>query len=128
MGITITRKDEADLTIFTVSGELSADEQIQALSDFYGSTPTMNAIWDFRGIEGKRISSSELRKIIAFSRQHSSKREGGKTALVTGTELDFALARMGEAYAEMEGTPWTPRTFKNIEEAEAWLAEHKQKD
>jgi hypothetical protein len=121
MTIDSDRDPARDLTIFTVRGQLTFDEQMEILVEFYGGDPTANVLWDFRGIEGNRISSDELRKIIVFIKQHEHKRPGGKTAMVAGTDLDFGLSRMSDAYAETEKLPWKIRPFRSMEEALDWI-------
>jgi len=112
---------QLELTVFIVSGELTFDEQIRALREYYEGEPTRNAIWDFRAITGSRITSEELRQIIAFTKWYEDRRPGGKTALVASTQLDFGLGRMSHALAEREGLPWQIRVFRSIEEALEWI-------
>lgn len=110
-----------ELTIFTVTGELTFAAQMEALRRFYGEAPTANMLWDFRRLEGSRISSEELRRIIAFIRGQKDKRPYGKTALVSTSDLDFGLSRMSEAYAQSEGLPWDIQAFRSMAEALRWL-------
>lgn len=110
-----------NLTLFTVEGDLTFDEQMAVLRDFYEGTPTANVIWDFRAMEGTRISAAQLREIIAFIKRHEGKRPRGKTALVSATDLDFGLSRMGQAYAEGDRLPWEMRAFRSMEEAIHWI-------
>jgi hypothetical protein len=49
-----------NLTTFFVNGELTFDEQIQTLKEFYIGAPTANVLWDFRATEGIRMSMDEL--------------------------------------------------------------------
>ena len=111
------------LTTFTASGDLTSKEQIDALSEYYRSDPTKNLVWDFRGVTGDRVTSNELRQVILFAKKHENLRSGGKTALVTSTDLDFGLGRMADAIAELEGLPWKIRAFRTMEEAMEWLNE-----
>ncbi len=116
------RRDE-DLTVFTATGELTFAAQVEALKSFYEGKPTRYVIWDLTGITGNRVSSEELRDIIAYTKRHADKRPGGKTALVVSTRLDFGLGRMGGAMAEIEDTPWEVVPFYTLDEALAFIAE-----
>jgi hypothetical protein len=114
---------ERNLTTFTVAGQTTAEEQIRALDEFYSSEPTLHTIWDFRQITGQRISTEDLKRIIGRERQQTSLRAGGKTALVTKTDLDFGLGRMADTFAELEKLPYEIRTFRSIDKAIEWLEE-----
>jgi hypothetical protein len=70
--------DTKNLTIFTVEGSLTFDEQITTLQEFYSADPTANVLWDFRGHKGNRISSEEVQKIISLVKSYGNKRPKGK--------------------------------------------------
>lgn len=109
------------LTVFFVQGEISFEEQISVLREFYAGTPTPNVIWDFRKITGSRISVDELREIIAFIKLHQHRRGHGKTAMVTDSDLDFGLSRVSRTYGEIEELPWRIHPFRSMEEALEWI-------
>lgn len=111
------------LTIFTATGELTFADQIAALKDFYEGNPTKNELWDMRKITGSRISSEELRQVTLFTKRYEQRRQGGKSALVMTTDLDFGLGRMSDALAESEQLPWKIRAFRSMEKALEWLDE-----
>jgi len=121
MAISSSFDELRDLTVFIAEGELTFEEQIAVLRDFYGGTTTANVIWDFRLLGGTRISSEELEKIIAFSKSHESRRPKGKTALVAATNLDFGLSRMSQAYADNKKMLWEIRAFRSMDEAVKWI-------
>ena len=120
--LTSTHREDG-LTVFTASGPVTFEEQMAALVRFYNASPTPNVIWDFRNIEGNRISGEELRALIRYAKSNSGKRLPGKTALVTGTLLDFGLSRMGTTFSELEGSPWKMASFKDFQEARDWINE-----
>ena len=123
MTLSISFDNSRDLTIFTVQGELTLREQIDALQQFYSGTPSANVVWDFRMVTGDRISSEELREIITFIKAHENKRPTGKTALVSRTDLDFGLSRMSQAFGDAENLPWEIQGFRSITEAIKWIDE-----
>ncbi len=101
-GLHLPFSDEVkNLTVFTVVEELTFDEYMAALRESYTGAPTANVLCDMPVIEGNRISPEELRKIIAFIKQHENKRPRGKMALVSTTDLDYDLSRMSGSYAEI---------------------------
>ena len=122
MVIALTLDSGRDLTIFSVKGELTFEEQMEALRQFYESAPTCNVIWDFSLLEGSRVSSDELREIISFIKRHGKNRPGGgKTALVSSTDLDFGLSRMSQVYADQEKLLWRIESFHSMEEEFDWI-------
>ena len=123
MPISSTYDRSKDLTVFTATGVLTFDEHMAVLRDLYKDHPTRNVLWDMRGMTGERLSSDELRRMISFIKLHEVKRPGGKTAIVTSTDLDFGLSRMSDALGESEQLPWRIRGFRSMEEAVKWLEE-----
>jgi hypothetical protein len=119
--ISISYDRARDLTVFTAAGELTYAEQLAALHDFYDGNPTANVLWDFRSIEGNRISTDELNKIIVFIKKRENKRPHGKTALVSTSDLDFGMSRVSQAYADIHELPWQLRAFRSMDEALKWL-------
>jgi hypothetical protein len=110
-----------DLTIFTVEGPLTLDEQMAVLKKFYEGAPTANVLWDFRRATGNRITSTELRRIIAYIKSMEGCRVRGRTALVAATDLDFGLSRMSQVLGGIEKLPWELRAFRSMTEALAWI-------
>ena len=119
--IEITIEQENDLTIFTVEGELTANEIIKYSSKFYDKKPTKKILWDATKGSVSKITSGEFRKIAKEMKKFTKKREGGKTALVGSFDADFGLARMYEVYAESEELPVSYGIFRDIDEAKEWL-------
>ena len=119
-----TKTDRSkDLTVFTATGELTFAGQIAAMKEFYEGNPTKNELWDLRGITGSRISSEELLQVTLFTKQYGHKRQGGKSAMVMNSDLDYGLGRMSGTYGETEQLPWEVMAFRSIDEALAWLDE-----
>ena len=122
MGIRITRHDERNLTVFTVSGRTEVDEQLEALRAYYADGPTAHTLWDFRGLDGPRLSTEDLHRIVRFVRREGARRPSGRTALVAATELDYGLGRMSSILSSSLRVPVEIQAFRSIEEAEAWIA------
>ena len=99
-------------------GELSDDDlrglydRIRADSAF---DPSFRQLCDLRAVT--RITTSiEMLRFLAQSRIFLP---GAKRAFVVGREVDFGLARLFQAYSEVEGG--TVEVFRKMTEAEAWL-------
>lgn len=119
--------DSSDLTVFTVVGEMTFDTQIGAIQKFFKGVPTSNIIWDMRKFEGNRISKEELLNIVAFVKENAAGRTVGKTALVTGRELDFGIAGMMEAYSFIKELSWQTQPFRSMADAFQWINEDRSK-
>ena len=110
-----------DLTIFTVKGELTFAGQMDAINAFYSGVPTANVLWDFRLMEGNRVSSEELAELFAFIEDNQWKRPKGKTALVAASDLDYGLSRVSETFALIKNLPWEIRAFRSFYMALDWI-------
>jgi hypothetical protein len=99
-------------------GELS-DEDLRSLYDRIRSDPTFDPgfrqLCDLRAVT--RITTSvETLRFLAQSRIFLP---DSKRAFVVGREVDFGLARLFQAYSEVDGG--TVEVFRQLTEAEAWL-------
>jgi len=117
--ITVKFEPENDLTIFTVKGDLSADEILKYSSEY----STKYVLWDATGGSVRKIQTVDFRRIAVEMKKHSQNRAGGKTALVGKFNIDFGLSRMYEAFAGIEEIPITYKTFRNYDDALRWLNE-----
>lgn len=112
-----------DLTIFRVEGELSADEILKYSIKHYGSYPTKFVLWDATKGSASNIGVETFRQIAIKVKRHMDKRSGGKTALVSRSDIDFGLSRMYSTFAEFEKLPVKYGAFRNIDDAMRWLRE-----
>ena len=112
---------EKSLTVYKVKGLLSAEEMISAIKTFYTENMTFNVLLDLTEADLSLISTDEIIQIVREIRTYADARSGGKTALVFSRGLEYGLGRMSEAFYEMENIPIKIRSFRSLEEAEAWL-------
>ena len=77
MPVSSSIDDSRDLSIFTVKGQLTFQEEMAALKAFYIGEPTTNVLWDFRLLEGNRLSSAELDQLFGFIKANQEKRPQG---------------------------------------------------
>lgn len=119
--ITSLHDREKSLTVYKVKGLLSAEEMISAIKTFYTENMTFNVLLDLTEADLSLISTDEIIQIVREIRTYADARAGGRTALVFSTGLEYGLGRMSEAFYEMENIPIEIRSFRSLEQAEAWL-------
>ena len=120
--IKTTFDDQKDLTVHDIVGELSSDDIIGKLKDYYtGDKITSLVMWIFLQADVSAITTGDLRKILYFTKEYAHSRSGGKTALVVSKDLGFGLARIFEAFVEIEKFPFELSTFRSVNDAEMWL-------
>ncbi|MFA5719161.1 MAG: hypothetical protein WC952_15740, partial [Desulfobulbaceae bacterium] len=82
MGKIIKRVEpEKSLTIFTVSGEVSAEELAQAVDEFYKGPVTRKVLFDLTDSILDHLSSDDVLNFSRAPRYIPEQRIGGKTAV-----------------------------------------------
>ena len=109
------------LTIFTVSGKITAREFASAIRSFYAGDVTLYVLWDLRNGSIESTDSDVWNLARAVSTLNLSIRSGGKTALVAGKGRSFGLARMYQLITDTMTLPFEIKVFTSIEEAHNWL-------
>ena len=109
------------LTIFTVSGTITALEFANAVRSFYASDVTLYALWDLRNGKIESTDNDVWNLARSVSALNLSSRRGGKTALVAGKGRSFGLARMYQLITDTMTLPFEIKVFTSIEEAHNWL-------
>ena len=121
-----TRIDRAKkLRLQVVTGVIDVPELIQKLSELYHSpdyAPGMNVLWDMSQADFSRVTSEQIQSLMMMVKNAWGKEEGVKAALVATGDLDFGLTRMYELSLGA-ATSRDIVVFKNIADAEKWLAE-----
>lgn len=112
---------EEDLTIFTVEGDLSSDEILKYSIKYYDTKPTKLVLWDVSRGSVSKISRADFQRIASIMKGHTAKRANGKTALIGKFDVDFGIARMYEAYADIEEIQIIYKVFRNVDDALKWL-------
>jgi hypothetical protein len=123
MSITTSVDNDKQLTTHTVIGEVSFEEGMTTLKQFWEDRPTMNVLWDFRKGSLARVSSVDLERIVDYVAVHSEKRAGGKTAIVVLRDLESGLSRILDTLRDIRGVPFQFKIFRSMEEANQWLDE-----
>ena len=109
------------LTIFTVSGTITALEFANAVRSFYAGDLTLYALWDLRNGKIESTDNDVWNLARSVSSLNLSSRRGGKTALVAGEGRPFGLARMYQLITDTMTLPFEIKVFTSIEEAHNWL-------
>jgi hypothetical protein len=111
------------LTIHTITGEVSPEEISNKIITYSESGPTDFVLWDFSKAELNNIKSNHIETFISLTKQYSSYRRGGKTALVFSSDLGFGLGREFDTYIDLAESNIPYVTFRNRELALKWLFE-----
>jgi len=112
---------QGDLSVFTVNGELTADEIIERVEEYYTKHPTKLVLWIMGDVDLSAITREEIERIIQIAKKNTGKRKEGKTAIVGSKDVEYGLARMYEAYTGFENLPYEYKIFKDVDEAKEWL-------
>jgi len=70
-----------NLSVFTVNGQLIADEIIERVEEYYTRHPTKLVLWIMDDVDLSAITTDSIERIIQTAKKHSGKRLEGKTAI-----------------------------------------------
>jgi len=119
MAIKITKDN--GLTVHDVTGRVTEFEMHDALEKLYKEELTDLLLWDMSKADVSHVTSETLRNFAMKSAKLGVRREGGRTAVVAPTDLQYGLARISDVFLETEGAPFSFRVFRAREEALKWL-------
>lgn len=114
---------ENDITEHIVTGDVSDEEMFAAQKEFYENGPTRLQVWDMAGCVVTGVTVGGMRTFIETAARQGEVRKNGKTAVVVSSQLQYGLARMAEAFAEVVSIPFAFRVFRDLNEAHVWLKE-----
>ncbi len=123
MPITAHIDKAKDLTVFTVTGEISLDNVLPVVKAFYEGDPTKHVLWDMSDTTDVQFSSQEVEAIAGFRPRYEAKRASGKTAILGQKDILFGLSRMFEIQSSVKQAPHSIMVFRNKDEAFKWLDE-----
>ena len=112
-----------NLTVHTVSGDVTFQEIVETLKGFWeGPSLTMKVIWDGRGATLRNISASQLLTLPYYTGSYLlERRRGGKTAIVAPEKLEYGQSRSIQAGERAIDLPWELRIFGSMAEALEWM-------
>jgi hypothetical protein len=114
-----------NLTVYTLTGELTLDEIKNAIKSFWEAHEvTLKGLWDVRSAKLTDIESSDIERIAVFIGQYRHRfeeRKGGKTAVVASSDLQYGLSRILGTLYEIKDFSTQLQTFRQMDEALRWL-------
>ncbi len=121
----ITTKVDNDnlLTTHTVIGEISFEEAMTTLKQFWKDRQTMNILWDLRIGGLAHLSAEEVEAISYHIKQYSEKRPEGKTAIIVSSDLEYGISRMIKTLGVIKRFSFQMEISKSYEDAIRWLDE-----
>lgn len=115
--IDVRHDDALELTVFSVSGSVTAKDFVAAIEAHYGPKRTSNAIWDVSNSDLSNIDMSALIQMSDSARQHSENQVSPRTIIVVADEQEARLARLYSEISEMRGSPIHYVLAASLEEA-----------
>lgn len=113
---------ELDLVAHSVVGELDPEEFRRAVEALYEMQPVPKlSLWDLRDASLRQVTADRIRSVQARLSSRVRGREGGRTAVVVPTDLDFGVARQYLAYSDDLELPFEQNAFRTMEDAFRWL-------
>lgn len=110
-----------DLTVIKATGKMAADDFHKWTAKYYHGTVTAFVLWDITGTDLSDLQAADLREDARHTKDLAAMRKGGKTAIVTGNDLEYGMSRMLEAFYEVEDMPFETQIFRGLDEAKKWL-------
>ena len=119
----ITRETSRNLTIFRVTGEVTANDIVAEAVRYMVGEETETSLWDFTRATKIKITTLELKGIADSLRSVAKNDTVRKVALVASKNINIGLGKVFGAFAQMASLPYTYKTFRNIRDAMQWLEE-----
>jgi hypothetical protein len=91
--------------------------------EYYPNRIVKDVLWDLTHCSLKSIPKTDFQIIAKVSKESVARgaREGGKTAFVVNSTVDYSLMRMYSTIAEAEDVPVEYKMFGTLEEARIWF-------
>ena len=123
MLITSTADTKGNLTTYTCTGKITASEIKEAVRSFYENSPSLNVIWDLTDADVSHLTANEVQALAIGVKRLAHSREGGKTAIVSPSEVSYGIVRMYQIFAEIFVHISQIEAFRSKLEAERWIGE-----
>jgi hypothetical protein len=111
----------ADLTVMTVTGEVTAREILDAIATIYAGGRTTCVLWDFTSAQLERVRASEVKPLVQAIQPFTAGLAGGKTAMVFSSAAAYGLGRIFDQLRQAWNSPVETRSFRDRAAALAWL-------
>ena len=115
---------EGSLLIATVTGNITANELIAVVLEYYPNDMVKDVIWDMTNGSMKAISKDGFSEIAKTTKMvvTGGVRRSGRTVFVGGVDREYVLSSIYKVIAEVTGVPIRYEVFMTLEEARNWLA------
>jgi hypothetical protein len=110
-----------DRVIVTVRGECLAADLLDTGDRLYDDPQFrtgMSTVLDLRGAI-PAVTADNIRTIVSFISRNLERRGRGRCAVVVERDVDYGMARMGQAYLDEVGVELG--VFRDLAAAERWL-------
>jgi hypothetical protein len=111
-----------NLTIFTVSGDVTFDELAENLTAYIEAGPTRLELYDFSEGTGNTVNFEHIAQLVEIQKTRYP-RVPWKTAFVVHRDVGFKMTMIYKGMAEVEGTAQRVKVFRSLDDAYDWLEE-----
>ena len=123
MPVKTIRDSSNEIAEHIATGVITDDEMFASQKEFLENNPSKLELWDMSGSNLSKITIKGMRQFMDRAAQLGTTRQGGKTAVVVQSTLQYGLGRIAEVFAEFISLPFAFRLFKKRDDAVAWLNE-----
>ena len=121
MSILVEHDIERNLSLFTLTSEVSSQDLLNALIDFYANYPTMNVLIDLGEMTMQSVLMSDVSYLANFARRYDNDRDGGKSAIVAKSDWALDLAKVFKEFSDIGKTSFKVEIFPDREKAMEWI-------
>ena len=124
--ITARTDRSKDLTTYLCSGQISVDEILSALKEYFSGEVTKNVLWDFAEADVDMHQPQIDRLMIYLRRlppQELEKRRGGRVAIIAPKEYVIGIMEQLKGWSAILDDLLEFQMFIDAEEALDWLEE-----
>jgi hypothetical protein len=121
--ITTTVDRDAELTVRTVTGAVTAQQIVDAMAEYFATGPTRLVLWDFTEAMLEGVSAGEVRALAEATTRFVGGRPAGKTALVFSSPFSYGLGRLFDQLRNGREATVAYMSFRDRGAAMAWLRE-----
>ena len=119
--ISSRREQSLDLTIFTGTGSVQADDVIAVMKELYSGTPTNLVLWDLTDADVTGMEFEGVQEIARLAVEHGRSRVNGKTAIITDQQVTFGIDRLYQSFMDDNIRPVQVQVFWTLDEALEFL-------
>jgi len=112
-----------DMTVFTLTGQVTFSEFTDSLREYGKDGPTLLELYDLRELTGERLSQTDIDRLVEYLNKFASDRpNNSKTAVVVDEDIDFGISKTIALLTLIDGfVPYQINVFRVIDEAIRWL-------